>query len=119
MTPRQKEVRDRILARRGQAGGPYPIWIHNPDLCERAEALSAYIPAWFAILGPARTPGNAVKVLGEATEKVLASQDVIDALANQGIEPGYASPAELDAFLKADAILWSKLVNELGIKPPQ
>ena len=42
MTPRQKEVQERILARRGQAGGPYPVWLHNPELCERAEALSAY-----------------------------------------------------------------------------
>ena len=43
LSPRQKEVLDRILARRGQAGGPYPVWLRIPEPCERAEALSAYV----------------------------------------------------------------------------
>jgi len=43
MTPRQQEVHDKIIGRRGQANGPYPVWLHSPELCERAEALSAYL----------------------------------------------------------------------------
>ena len=42
MSPRQKEIHDFIVNRRGRMGGPYPIWLHSPELCERAEALSAY-----------------------------------------------------------------------------
>lgn len=42
LSPRQKEVHDKIAGRRGRVGGPYPVWLHNPELCERAEALSAY-----------------------------------------------------------------------------
>ena len=42
LSPRQKEVHDLIVNRRGKVAGPYPVWLHNPELCERAEALSAY-----------------------------------------------------------------------------
>ena len=75
------------------------------------------IPTWFAYLGPAGIPRDAVKTLSDAVAKALASKDVSDALAHQGVEPGYASPAELDAFLKADTALWEKRVKDAGIKP--
>ena len=75
------------------------------------------IPTWFAFLGPAGIPRNTVKILSDGIAKALASKDVADALANQGVEPAYGSPAELDAFLKADTAMWGKLVKEAGIKP--
>jgi tripartite-type tricarboxylate transporter receptor subunit TctC len=75
------------------------------------------IPTWFALLGPAGLPSGAVKVLSDSVAKALASKDVIDSLVNQGVEPGFGTPAELDAFLKADAAMWSKMVKEAGIKP--
>ena len=75
------------------------------------------IPTWFAILGPAGIPPASVKILSAGIAKALSSKDVIDNLTNQGVEPGYGNPAELDAFLKADSAMWSKLVKEVGIKP--
>jgi tripartite-type tricarboxylate transporter receptor subunit TctC len=75
------------------------------------------IPTWFGVLGPAKLPQNVVKVVSDGIAKALASKDVIDALSNQGVEPGYGSPAEFEAFLKADNAMWSRLVKESGIKP--
>jgi tripartite-type tricarboxylate transporter receptor subunit TctC len=75
------------------------------------------IPTWFGLLGPAGLPRNVVKVVSDAVAKALASKDVIDALGNQGVEPGYGSPAEFEAFLKADNAMWARLVKESGIKP--
>src|SRR3990170_7802381 len=43
MSPRQREVHDRITGKRGHLGAPYRVWIHSPELCERAEAMSAYV----------------------------------------------------------------------------
>lgn len=74
------------------------------------------ISTWFALLGPAGVPEHVVKVITDGVAKALASKDVIDALMNQGVEPGYASPAELGAFLKTDSAMWSKLTKELGVK---
>jgi len=75
------------------------------------------VPTWFAFLGPAGMPAGVVKVLNDTTGKALAAKDVIDALTNQGVEPGFGSPAETEAFLKADVAMWGKLVREAGIKP--
>jgi 4-carboxymuconolactone decarboxylase len=43
MTPAQKELSDRITARRGGTRGPFLIWLRSPGLCDRVEALGAYV----------------------------------------------------------------------------
>lgn len=43
MVGRQKEMADRIIARRGAVRGPFQMWIHSPEACERVEALGAYV----------------------------------------------------------------------------
>jgi tripartite-type tricarboxylate transporter receptor subunit TctC len=75
------------------------------------------IATWFALLGPAGIPSNVVKVLSDATAKALAAKDVVDQLTKVGVEPGFGTPAELDAFLKADVAMWGRMVKEAGIKP--
>lgn len=75
------------------------------------------IPTWFAFIGPAGIPRNTVKILSDGVAKALQSKDVIDALGNQGVEPNYGSPTELDTFLKAEGAMWARLVKEAGIKP--
>ncbi len=42
LSPRQKEISDRITARRGGTRGPLLVWLRSPELCERVEALGAY-----------------------------------------------------------------------------
>jgi 4-carboxymuconolactone decarboxylase len=42
-TARQKEVADKHTARREYIGGPYNVWIHSPELFEKASAISNYM----------------------------------------------------------------------------
>lgn len=42
MTPRQREIHDDIVSRRGRLGGPFPAWLRNPELAECAQRLGAY-----------------------------------------------------------------------------
>ncbi len=42
MTPRQREIYDDIVSRRGRLGGPFPAWLRNPELAECAQKLGAY-----------------------------------------------------------------------------
>lgn len=42
MSPRQKELAERITARRGAVRGPFRVWLHSPELCEHAESLGAF-----------------------------------------------------------------------------
>lgn len=42
MTARQRELAQRIAGRRGAVRGPYQVWLHSPELCEKVEELGAY-----------------------------------------------------------------------------
>lgn len=42
MSPRQREMADRIAGRRGAVRGPFQVWLHSPELCDRVEALGAF-----------------------------------------------------------------------------
>lgn len=43
MTPEQRRVHDTIAAGpRGRVGGPLAIWLHRPELADRAQALGRY-----------------------------------------------------------------------------
>jgi 4-carboxymuconolactone decarboxylase len=42
LSDRQKEISDRITARRGGTRGPFLVWLRSPELCEKVEALGAY-----------------------------------------------------------------------------
>lgn len=42
MTPRQRELSDRIAGKRGGTRGPFLCWLHSPELCDRVEALGSY-----------------------------------------------------------------------------
>lgn len=41
-TPRQQEIHDDIVARRGNLGGLFKVWLRNPELAENAQKLGAY-----------------------------------------------------------------------------
>ena len=51
LSARQKEISDRITARRGGTRGPFLIWLRSPELCEKVEALGAYC-RYFSALDP-------------------------------------------------------------------
>lgn len=42
MTERQQELAARIAGRRGAVRGPFRVWLHSPEMCERAESLGAF-----------------------------------------------------------------------------
>jgi 4-carboxymuconolactone decarboxylase len=43
MTERQSEIAARIAGRRGAVRGPFRVWLQSPELCERVEALGAFV----------------------------------------------------------------------------
>jgi len=42
-TERQRELAARIAGKRGQVRGPFLVWLHSPELCDRVEALGAFV----------------------------------------------------------------------------
>jgi 4-carboxymuconolactone decarboxylase len=42
-TLRQAELAARISGKRGKIGGPFKVWLHSPEMCDKAEALGAFV----------------------------------------------------------------------------
>ncbi|MDA0748905.1 MAG: carboxymuconolactone decarboxylase family protein [bacterium] len=43
LSSRQREIYDRILASRGNIAGPFRIWLHSPELADRAQHLGEFL----------------------------------------------------------------------------
>ncbi|MFV0373669.1 carboxymuconolactone decarboxylase family protein [Microbacterium sp.] len=108
MTDRQRELADRIIAKRGKIGGPFKVWLHSPELCERTESLGAFVR--FDCSMPARIREYSLLVAARYFdaqfswnahyEKAIQTgvpAAAIDALATWG-EPDFGDDAELQAF---------------------
>ncbi|WP_084085424.1 tripartite tricarboxylate transporter substrate binding protein [Cupriavidus sp. USMAA2-4] len=89
-----------------------------PDVPTLAEAgLKGYeIVSWQAIFAPAGTPAPVVDRLAGEIGKILADPAVRGRLAQLGIEPSGAGPAQLGAFQKAEVAKWGQLVKSAGIR---
>lgn len=69
---------------------------------------------WFAFYLPAKTPPEIVTRLGDSVRTALASKEVIDGLANIGLEAKGSSPQELAAILRNDLNHWGPVVKSIG-----
>ena len=69
---------------------------------------------WFAFYLPAKTPVEVVNKLSAAIKTALAAPEVIDGLAQMGLEAKSSTPAELAALLKRDTERWAPLVKTIG-----
>jgi tripartite-type tricarboxylate transporter receptor subunit TctC len=72
---------------------------------------------WWALVVPAKTPKPVIDTLYKATTASLNSKQVQSRISSLAIDLASRSPDETQAFIRAEAIKWSKVVAELGIKP--
>jgi tripartite-type tricarboxylate transporter receptor subunit TctC len=77
------------------------------------------IQDWFGLLVKSGTPGNVVRRLNEAINRVLKKPEVREAIAKLGAEPAGGSPEEFAEFFGAQLAHWSKVVKETGMKMNQ
>jgi tripartite-type tricarboxylate transporter receptor subunit TctC len=73
--------------------------------------------AWFSVLAPAGTPKSVVDRLNREINRLFTLPEVREQYAKMGLIPGGGTPAELDAFIRADIAKWSKVIKAAGIKP--
>jgi tripartite-type tricarboxylate transporter receptor subunit TctC len=90
-----------------------------PDVPTMKEAgvEGVEVPVWYAILAPAATPREIVKVLADATARAARSPDLKQRLVEQGTEPVGNSPEEFAKMLKEEIARWAEIVRISGAKP--
>ena len=89
-----------------------------PDLPTVSEAgVPGYEhTGWSGIMVPAGTPKPIVDLLNAEINKILARPAVKATWEKQGAETMSMSPAQFDAYLRADIEKWTKVVKQAGIK---
>ena len=71
---------------------------------------------WNAVFAPAGTPPEIIDQVSKALAEVLKDPAVANTLAGIGAETIGSTPAELDAFRRAEIEKWQKVVTEANLK---
>ncbi|CAN5175714.1 tripartite tricarboxylate transporter substrate binding protein [soil metagenome] len=89
-----------------------------PDVPTVAESgVKGYDTAvWWGFLGPANMPPELVAKIHADISTALKDPVVLDALKKIGATPATSSPAEFDAFMRAEADKWGPVLKQANIK---
>jgi tripartite-type tricarboxylate transporter receptor subunit TctC len=69
---------------------------------------------WFGFFMPAKVPADALNRAVTAIHAALRAPDVVEGLAQMGLEARPSTPAELAALLKRDSDRWAPLIKTIG-----
>jgi tripartite-type tricarboxylate transporter receptor subunit TctC len=89
-----------------------------PSLPTAAEAGLAglEVTAWFGLIAPKGTPPEIVARLNAGVRKAVASAELREAIATQGLEPAADSPQEFAGIIEKEIARWAKVVKTSGFK---
>lgn len=73
---------------------------------------------WYAILAPANTPREIVERLNHEIGKVLKEPEVIERLAQAGLQPTTGSPEELEQLVRRDIEKYKRIIALIGAPAP-
>jgi len=77
------------------------------------QGLAGYeASTWFALVGPAKLPGEVVSRIAGALAHALADTTVHTAIMRQGYEPAAGTPQQLRATIQADLAKWRKVIRD-------
>ena len=74
------------------------------------------VTGWYGFYAPAGTPQDIVRRLHEESRRALASPDIREKLVRAGNEPVGTSPAEFQAFIRAEYDKWAKVVRQANLR---
>jgi tripartite-type tricarboxylate transporter receptor subunit TctC len=74
------------------------------------------ISSWIAFVAPARTPRAILDKLQTEVASMYGDPVLHDRLERAGINPVSSTPAELDAFIRREAVRWEAIFKESGIE---
>jgi tripartite-type tricarboxylate transporter receptor subunit TctC len=88
-----------------------------PTVAESGGGLQGFeVLGWFALLAPARTPPEVVRMLNAELARMAAKPAVVTRFAELGAEPLGGTPADAAAYIRAEQEKWSRIIREAGIK---
>ena len=111
-----KSGRLRLLATGGEKrAAAYP---DTPTMAE-AGYPGAGVTGWSGLAMPAGTPPDIVQKFQREASRHVRSAELSERLTALGAEPVGGTPEEFTAFIKSEAVKWSRVIREAGISLSQ
>jgi tripartite-type tricarboxylate transporter receptor subunit TctC len=93
----------------------HPSFPATPTFSELG--IKDYAPvAWQGLLAPAGTPRAVIDRLAAAMKQVPSNPQLARRWTDYGGELVCNTPAEFDAFIKADSAMWGKIIKQAGVR---
>ncbi|HJY79047.1 MAG TPA: tripartite tricarboxylate transporter substrate binding protein [Burkholderiales bacterium] len=111
--PHIKQGRLRALGVTGKTRSP-----ELPDVptVDEAGVPGYVVNLWYGLLAPAGTPAPILTRLAAEVTRIVHAPEMRDKLAAAGAEPGGGTPEDYAAVIRADTVLWTRVIREAGIK---
>jgi tripartite-type tricarboxylate transporter receptor subunit TctC len=88
-----------------------------PTVAETGMGLEGFeVLGWFALLAPAKTPPEVVRLLNTELNKMVAKPQIVAKFAELGAEPLSGSPERAAAFIRDEQVKWERVIQDVGIK---
>jgi tripartite-type tricarboxylate transporter receptor subunit TctC len=69
------------------------------------------------VYGPRGTPPAIVDKMAAEIAAAMSAPDVREKLAAMGFQPATDTPAQFDAYLRAEQAKWAKVAREANVQP--
>ena len=111
--PHVKNGRLRALGVTGKTRSP-----ELPDVptVDEAGVPGYVVNLWYGLLVPTGTPQAIVTRLASEVTRIVRAPEMREKLAAAGAEPGGGTPEDYAAVIRADTVLWTRVIKEAGIK---
>ena len=87
------------------------------DVPAIAETVPGYqVESWYGIYAPAGTPADVIDKLNAAAKTAAHSPEFRTKVEHEGLVINAGSPAELDAYVRAEQARWAKVIKENNLK---
>ena len=89
-----------------------------PDIPSSTEAgiPGMEVKLWFGLFAPAKTPKPIVAKLNREIGEILRAPQTQETFLKQGVAATPSTPEELGAWVKAELVRWTPLIQAAGIK---
>jgi tripartite-type tricarboxylate transporter receptor subunit TctC len=113
--PQAEAGRARILA--VATATPSPLLPGVPPVAATPGLAGFDAQDWSTLMAPRGLPAPILAILHRAAATALAEAEVIQALAQRGMEATPSSPEECAAFIRSETAKWAPIVRASGARP--
>ena len=94
-----------------------PLMPDLPTVAETGMGLEGFeVLGWFAVLVPAKTPPEVVKLLNAELNRMTTKPAIVTRFQELGAEPMGGTPDQAAAFIRNEQEKWGRVIRDAGIK---